>query len=160
MPMARRIRMIWVSAIVVAAMLSVTVLMAWAQQASPATQSAAKPARQSAEAGGNVSRGKYIVEEVAKCINCHTPRDERGEIVRSSLLKGAPTFFQPGQPMADWPINCPRIAGAPSATDEQFVTLLTTGVWKFGKPLRQPMPEFHMTKEDAEAVLAYLKSLK
>jgi len=152
--------MMWLSAIVVTAILSLTVLMGWAQQASPATESSTKPAGKPATANGNVARGKYIVEEVAKCINCHTPRDEQGEIVRSNLLKGAPTFFRPAQRMPDWPITCPRIAGSPSATDEQFITLMTTGIWKFGKPLRQPMPEFHMNKEDAEAVLAYLKSLK
>lgn len=160
MAMARGIRRIWFTAIVVAGILLLTVLMAWAQQAAPAMQSSAKLTAKPAAVSGNVARGKYIVHEVAKCINCHTPRDERGEIIRSRLLTGAPTFFQPAQGMPDWPINCPRIAGAPSATDQEFVTLMTTGIWKFGKPLRQPMPEFHMTKEDAEAVLAYLKSLR
>jgi len=37
--------------------------------------------------------------------------------------------------------------------------LLTTGVWITGKPLRDPMPKFHMAPADAEAVVAYLKSL-
>jgi len=40
-----------------------------------------------------------------------------------------------------------------------MITLLTTGIWIDGKPLRDPMPKFHMTRADAEAVLAYLKSL-
>ena len=40
-----------------------------------------------------------------------------------------------------------------------MITLLTTGIWVTGKPLRPPMPRFHMTRADAEAVLAYLKSL-
>jgi len=37
--------------------------------------------------------------------------------------------------------------------------LLTTSVWRNGKTPRPPMPRFHMTREDAEAVVAYLKSL-
>jgi mono/diheme cytochrome c family protein len=118
---------------------------------------------QTAEPAANNSqaaRGKYIVEEVAKCINCHTPRDQNGEIDRSRLLNGAPVFFQPAQRMADWPVVCPRIGGTPPGTDPEMVTLLTTGIWKTGKPLRDPMPKFHMTREDAEAVVAYLKSLK
>jgi mono/diheme cytochrome c family protein len=41
-----------------------------------------------------------------------------------------------------------------------MVTLLTTGIWNTGKELRDPMPKFHMTREDAAAVVAYLKSLK
>jgi mono/diheme cytochrome c family protein len=40
-----------------------------------------------------------------------------------------------------------------------MITLLTTEIWTTGKPLRSPMPEFHMTRADAEAVLAYLKSI-
>jgi hypothetical protein len=53
----------------------------------------------------------------------------------------------------------PRIAGLPPASNEGMITLLTTGIWITGKPLRDPMPKFHMTVADAEAVLAYLKSL-
>jgi mono/diheme cytochrome c family protein len=125
----------------------------WAQQQAA---SSAKPAA----GGAQLARGKYIVEEVAKCINCHTPRDSHGAIDRTQLLRGGPVFFQPAQHVSDWPQTCPRIGGNPSATDAEFVTLMTTGIWKFGKPLRDPMPQFHMTKEDAEAVLAYLKSLR
>jgi mono/diheme cytochrome c family protein len=140
--------------LIVASVLLIT-LMAFAQQAP-----VARPTDQASASGGQVARGKYIVNEVAKCINCHTPRNAKGEIDRTQLLMGAPTFFQPAQAMPDWPQICPRIAGNPSATDEEFITLLMTGVWKFGKPLRDPMPQFHMTREDAEAVLAYLHSLR
>ena len=41
-----------------------------------------------------------------------------------------------------------------------MITLLTTAVWTSGQPLKDPMPKFHMTRADAEAVLAYLKALK
>ena len=34
-----------------------------------------------------------------------------------------------------------------------------TGVSRLGKELDPPMPQFRLTREDAEAVLAYLKSL-
>ncbi len=132
-------------------------LMAWAQQG---TSSSAKPGTQAAAANGNVARGKYIVEQVAMCINCHTPRNEKGEIDRTHLLEGAPVFYQPAQKMDDWPQTCPRIGGTPPGTDEEMITLLTTGIWNTGKPLREPMPKFHMTREDAQAVVAYLKSLK
>jgi hypothetical protein len=40
-----------------------------------------------------------------------------------------------------------------------MVKLLTTGIWTTGSPLRAPMPEFHMNRSDAEAVVAYLKSV-
>jgi hypothetical protein len=54
----------------------------------------------------------------------------------------------------------PRLAGRPPGTDEEFVRLLTTGVSRTGLPLNPPMPQFRMTRSDAEAVLAYLKSVK
>jgi mono/diheme cytochrome c family protein len=120
----------------------------------------APPQAANQSVSGSAARGKYIVEEVALCINCHTPRDANGEIIRSQLLMGAPVFFQPAQRMPDWPQTCPRIGGTPPGTDDEMITLLTTGIWKYGQPLRQPMPRFHMTREDAQAVLEYLKSMK
>jgi hypothetical protein len=41
-----------------------------------------------------------------------------------------------------------------------MITLLTTAVWIDGKQLHDPMPKFHMTRADAEAVVAYLRSLR
>jgi len=106
-----------------------------------------------------VARGQYIVEGVAVCGNCHTPRTPNGELDRSRWLAGAPVPYQPSQPTADWPTIVPRIAGLPPASDVGMITLLTTGIWITGRPLKDPMPKFHMTPADAEAVLAYLKSL-
>ena len=108
---------------------------------------------------GLVSRGQYIVEGVAMCGTCHTPRTANGELDRSRWLAGAPVPYQPSTPTADWPTIVPRIAGLPPASNAGMITLLTTGIWITGKPLRDPMPKFHMTVADAEAVLAYLKSL-
>jgi len=124
----------------------------------------AKPAKGAAKGGantgsGSVARGKYLVEDVAYCTNCHTPRAQNGEFDRTKWLLGGSLFFQPAQPVPNWPLVAPRIGGNPPATDEQMITLLTTGIWIDGKPLRAPMPPFHMTREDAQAVVAYLKSL-
>ncbi len=59
----------------------------------------------------------------------------------------------------DWPINAPRIGGTPPANDADMIKLLTTGIWTDGKHLRLPMPQFRMDRGDAEAVVAYLKSV-
>jgi hypothetical protein len=40
-----------------------------------------------------------------------------------------------------------------------MIKLLTTGIWTTGNRLLLPMPQFRMERGDAEAVLAYLKSL-
>jgi mono/diheme cytochrome c family protein len=106
-----------------------------------------------------VSRGKYIVEGVAMCGQCHTPRDSAGVRDRSRWLQGAPVWLVSAEPVADWPLQAPRIAGTPPGNDAELVTLLTTGIWRDGKPLRPPMPQFYMTREDSASVVAYLKSL-
>jgi mono/diheme cytochrome c family protein len=106
-----------------------------------------------------VARGKYIVEGVARCEQCHTPRDSSGALDESHRLEGAPVWLKPPNPGTDWPIVAPRIGGSPPASDAEMVKLLTTGIWRNGVRLRQPMPQFRMTREDAEAVVAYLKSL-
>lgn len=108
----------------------------------------------------DIARGKYIVENVAMCPQCHTPRDNNGLLDHAHELDGAPEFFQPPHPEADWPLNAPRIGGNPPASDEDMIKLLTTGIWTDGKPLRLPMMPFRMSEVDAKAVLAYLKSTK
>ena len=123
---------------------------------------AAQEAKKAAGPAGDttlVGRGQYIVEGVAVCGNCHTPRRPNGELDRSRWLAGASVPYQPVRPTSDWPTVAPRLAGLPPTSNAGMVTLLTTGVWVTGQPLRDPMPKFHMTRADAEAVVAYLKSL-
>jgi hypothetical protein len=74
-------------------------------------------------------------------------------------MQGAPVWLVPAEPVADWLLQAPRIAGTPPGNDAELVTLLSTGIWRYGRPLRPPMPQFHMTREDAASVVAYLKSL-
>jgi mono/diheme cytochrome c family protein len=120
-------------------------------------QKQAKPANTANAA--MVARGRYLVEDVAYCTNCHTPRNMRGQLDRSHWLEGGPLFWQPAHPLQNYPQLVPRIAGTIPATDDEMVTLLTTGIWKDGTRLREPMPQFRFTKDDAQAVIAYLKTL-
>ncbi len=106
-----------------------------------------------------VARGQYIVDGVAMCGQCHTPRDAQGVPERSHWLEGASLWLTSAQPVADWPLQAPRLAGSPPGTDADIVKLLTTGIWSTGTYLRPPMPQFRMSVQDAEAVVAYLKSL-
>jgi mono/diheme cytochrome c family protein len=108
----------------------------------------------------NVARGKYIVEDLAVCSQCHTPRDSNGNPDRAHWLEGAAVWLRPSDSIESWPLQAPRIAGNPPGTDAEMVKLLTTGIWRDGKPLRPPMPQFRMTRADAEAVVAYLKSVE
>ena len=126
-----------------------------------AAQSQDHPSRNKAGSGGEgVARGKYIVEGVAMCGQCHSPRESDGAPGRSHWLQGAPVPWDPPKPDPNWPLTAPRIGGTPlPASDGDMVKLLTTGVWTTGNRLRPPMPQFRMEPSDAEAVVAYLKSL-
>ena len=114
----------------------------------------AKPGAQSMK-----DRGKYIVESVAMCELCHTPRDENGNPDPGRWLMGGPAQLRPPYPAPTWALFEPRIGGGPPGTDADFIKLLTTGISRTGRPPNPPMPPFRMTREDAEAVLVYLKSL-
>jgi mono/diheme cytochrome c family protein len=139
-------------------LLTVGLLLAVASFVSAQQATSTKPIR-----GGDrtalVGRGKYIVDNVAMCGTCHTPHFSSGAIDPVHYLEGAPLWLNPTMPISDWPLRAPRLAGSPAGTDAELTTLLTTGIWKDGKRLRAPMPQFRMTREDAEAVIAYLRSL-
>src|SRR5688500_19436741 len=108
---------------------------------------------------GNVERGRYLVERVANCGECHSQRDSRGAIIEGTKYQGGSMVVTPSFTI-DWPNRFPRIAGLPGYTDEQAIRLLTQGAIKRdGTQLRAPMPRFRMTPEDAAAVIAYLRSL-
>lgn len=104
-------------------------------------------------------RGRYLVEHVGLCADCHSPRDEKGAFLRDRWLLGSPLPFQPTVPMP-WAPVAPPLAGLPSMTEAQAMTFLQTGQRPSGSPVRPPMPPFRFGAEDARAVVAYLKSLK
>ena len=107
-----------------------------------------------------IDRGKYIVEDVAVCWRCHSPRDPSGSPDERRWLLGGPVPFAPARATDEWAVVAPRLAGLPPGTDEEFIALLMTGISRTGRPPRAPMPQFRLTRADAEAVLAYLKSIK
>jgi len=141
-----------VSAAITLALLSDGVTLALAQNQNPQRQG-------KTASGPNVARGKYVVEGVAVCGQCHTPRDSNGNLDRTRWLQGAPVPWLPAKPDSNWPLNAPRIGGTPPASDADMIKLLTTGIWTTGNRLRLPMPQFRLDRSDAEAVVAYLKSL-
>ncbi|MGA2236382.1 MAG: c-type cytochrome [Terriglobales bacterium] len=106
-----------------------------------------------------MARGKYVVEGVAMCGECHTPRDSNGNLDQTRWLQGAPVPYLSAKHDSNWPLDAPRIGGIPPASDDDMIKLLTTGIWTTGNRLRLPMPQFRMDRSDAEAVVAYLKSL-
>lgn len=117
-------------------------------------------AKQGSPDSSAIERGRYIVEDLVQCARCHTPNNQNDEGERSNWLKGGPLQIRPTYPVANWAEVTPRLAGGPPGTDADFIRLMTTGIARTGQPPRPPMLRPHMTRPDAEAVLAYLKSLK
>ena len=106
-----------------------------------------------------VARGSYLVNHVAMCVQCHTPRDATGALDQTRLLKGAPIPVASPFPTQRWAFSAPAIAGLPGFSDEDEISLLTTGRRPGSAAPKPPMPPFRLTREDAEAVVAYLRSL-
>ena len=107
----------------------------------------------------DAARGRYLVDGVAMCSECHTPRDSRGELDRSRDLQGAPIWITPVRPRADWANRAPALAGLESYTDAQMEAVLERGEGPNGLPIQSPMHVYAMSPEDARAVIAYLRSL-
>lgn len=121
----------------------------------------AKPAPQKATSHqtGDVARGKYLVEEVAMCGECHTPRDASGNLIEARDLQGAPTWIAPVHADPNWAWNAPTLAGFAGYSDADAVNVLEKGIGANGQPIQRPMHIYHMSHEDALAIVAYLKSL-
>lgn len=134
---------------------------AWLTPAAVSAQqkdAAVAPAPAPAELRGNAQRGRYLVERVAMCGECHSTRDQAGVIIPETRLHGGPLPVQVPWP-ADWPLIAPRIAGLPGYSDAEALRLLTEGAMKrIGGRARAPMPRFRMTTEDAADVIAFLRT--
>ena len=113
----------------------------------------------SATSNPKVERGKYLVERACMCGDCHTPMTPKGEPDMTKWLHGSNLIFAPKMPVPDWTDQTPALAGLVGYTDAQVLGILQKGL-KDGKPPRPPMPHFRFNQEDAEAIVAYLRSLK
>ena len=132
-------------------------------QAQPAPKTTQRPATPGAPApatrvAGDVARGDYLVNNVALCVQCHSPRDQRGNIIANERLTGGPLPVRGPSWDQEWAYRAPALAGLPGFTDEQIVMLLTEGHAGDRPAPRRPMPPFRMNRADAEAIASYLRS--
>ncbi|HXZ32019.1 MAG TPA: hypothetical protein VEH30_07035 [Terriglobales bacterium] len=120
-------------------------------------------AADSSHAGGGtaakIAHGKYLVDQVGMCGDCHTPRDDQGRPIAAKNLQGAPIGFKPIAPVPIWADNAPGIAGLPGWDKAGAMKFLMTAIAYNDLPARPPMPAYRFNREDAEAILLYLKSL-
>jgi mono/diheme cytochrome c family protein len=105
-----------------------------------------------------LKRGAYLVNNVAQCGNCHTPRNAKGELDTTRHLQGAPIWFKSTQiKFEKWEDAAPDLTTSGLTSrwgEEKLVKFLSTG-----GQADAPMPVFKLAVADARAVVAYLRSL-
>ncbi len=108
--------------------------------------------------------GKYLANEVGKCQDCHTPRTESGELDTGKWLKGATLDIEPTHETKGWHKTSPDITSSGRLFarwgEQGLVKFLESGVGPTGHAADPPMPAYKLKPADAEAIVAYLKSLK
>jgi mono/diheme cytochrome c family protein len=107
-----------------------------------------------------VSRGRYLVT-LATCGDCHTPRNEQGQVLAGLEFAGGNVFENPVGHVAAGNIT-PDPSGIPYYTEDLFVEAMRTGMVK-ARPLHPQMPWVlyrNMTDEDLKAIFAFLKTIE
>jgi mono/diheme cytochrome c family protein len=111
-----------------------------------------------------VARGEYLVT-IGGCNDCHTPGYFFGKPDMSRFLGGSDVGFEiPGQGVFIGPNITPdKATGIGNWTKNDIVTALQTGKRPDGRILAPIMP-WHafakLTKNDVQAIVEYLKSVK
>jgi mono/diheme cytochrome c family protein len=110
-----------------------------------------------------IERGKYLVGEVARCQECHTSKTPEGEFDKSKWLKGATLNIAAITPVRGWHASSPDITSTSALWqrwgDDGMSKFLQTAKNPRGGRAGAPMPAYTMKPEDADAIVAYLKSL-
>jgi mono/diheme cytochrome c family protein len=116
-----------------------------------------------ANAASDVTRGKYLVT-ISGCSDCHTPGTFLGKPDMSKFLGGSDVGFAiPGLGVfAGANLTPDKATGLGNWTDDQIITAFTTGKRPDGRILAPIMPYkalASLTKADAKAIVAYLRSI-
>src|SRR5258707_5526167 len=108
-------------------------------------------------------RGAYLVNAVAFCGNCHTPRDAANPPIPGMELAGGREFDIEAGHIVGSNITPDRETGIGNWSVGQIVYALRNGTRPDGSMIGPPMPiQFYrqLSDRDSEAIAIYLKSLK
>jgi len=108
-----------------------------------------------------VERGRYLVDTVMTCHNCHTPMGPNGPIF-DKALSGGLHFDEPPFDVTASNITSDKETGIGAWSDAELKTFMTTGVRPNGVAVAVVMPTaFYkiMTARDLDAVVAYLRTI-
>jgi mono/diheme cytochrome c family protein len=108
-------------------------------------------------------RGAYLVNTIAACGNCHTPKEANGKPIPDQELAGGVEFDIPPAHVVGPNITPDPETGIGNWTEAEIVTAIRDGRRPDSTLIGPPMPiEFYrrISDEDALAIAVYLKSVR
>lgn len=108
-----------------------------------------------------VERGRYLVQSIAGCGNCHSLQDAKGEIPGKQLAGGPPVIdaaFDAYPPN----LTSDKKTGLGDWTDAQIVRAIREGIGRDGRVMGPPMPYWlyrGISDDDVHAIVAYLRTV-
>lgn len=107
-------------------------------------------------------RGKYLVESIVGCGNCHTPQGPNGPVTNRALSGGPPMVEENLFTAHPSNITPDRETGIGKYTDAQVKLMIREGKRPDGSLVGPPMPfNFYRNLADADldAIIAYLRTV-
>ncbi len=109
---------------------------------------------------GDIERGRYLVEALAACDNCHTPRGAAGYDLSNRFSGGAQTFSDKSYVVRGSNISPDRETGVGAWSSEELRAAIVDGIGRNGR-LAPVMPSDSykpLTPSDLDAIIAFLRS--
>ena len=110
-----------------------------------------------------VERGKYLVNTIMTCQNCHTPKGERGAPIYERDLSSGLSWDEPPFKVTASNITQDKETGIGNWSDADIKKALRKGERPNGVHLAAIMPaDFYeiLTPGDLDAIVAYLRTVK
>lgn len=152
-------------ALIVVAVIGITLTIGWRPFIGPRARSLTN--RTFTPTPERLARGRYLAENVASCMLCHSPHDwTKRDMPIPAGMEGAGEEF----PLAGLPgrIVAPNLTSDPETgaglwSDDQLARAIREGIGHDGRTLFPIMPYLHfcsMSDEDLASVIVFLRSLK
>lgn len=123
---------------------------------------AASVATASAQPQSPIQRGRYLVETIAGCGNCHTPQGPNGPLAGKTLAGGNVVEDNPGFTAVAPNITPDKASGIGNWTDAQVMLAIREGKRPDGSLIGPPMPIAlyrGIADDDLRAMVAYLRTV-
>ena len=109
-----------------------------------------------------LERGKYLMNSIVACGNCHTPKGPNGKAIAGKELSGGDPIDAPVFRAMPGNITQDKETGIGNWTDDQIIDAIRNGKRPDGTIIGPPMPiPFYrgMSDTDVRAIVAYLRTV-